>query len=105
MYAEMSPKFDPVGGLPVSTQHSRLFVSNFSLERHTRAPSLDSLLLLHIQKQRQSLNMALNFTLPPIQDNEDGSWGPSTSTLPSQFQGYVQLPPLSLVVQVLTCWP
>lgn len=29
--------------------------------------------------------MALNFTLPPIHDNPDGSWGPSTSALPAQF--------------------
>jgi hypothetical protein len=46
--------------------------------------------------------MALNFTLPPIQDNEDGSWGPSTSTLPSQFQGYVHLLTPSHR-EVLTC--
>ncbi|WWC61271.1 eukaryotic translation initiation factor 3 subunit D [Kwoniella dejecticola CBS 10117] len=30
--------------------------------------------------------MALNFTLPHIQDNADGSWGPSTSALPAQFK-------------------
>lgn len=73
---------------------SRLFVSNFSLQKAYTSTFLDAS-VTHIQKQRQSLNMALNFTLPPIQDNEDGSWGPSTSTLPSQFQGYVQLPPPS----------
>ncbi|KIR53284.1 eukaryotic translation initiation factor 3 subunit D [Cryptococcus gattii Ru294] len=27
-----------------------------------------------------------NFVLPPIHDNADGSWGPSTSTLPAQFK-------------------
>lgn len=27
-----------------------------------------------------------NFVLPPIHDNSDGSWGPSTSTLPAQFK-------------------
>lgn len=30
--------------------------------------------------------MALDFVLPPIHDNADGSWGPSTSTLPNQFK-------------------
>ncbi|WVQ70240.1 eukaryotic translation initiation factor 3 subunit D [Kwoniella botswanensis] len=30
--------------------------------------------------------MTLSFTLPQIQDNADGSWGPSTSTLPAQFK-------------------
>ncbi|KAK4687723.1 translation initiation factor 3 subunit D, partial [Tremellales sp. Uapishka_1] len=30
--------------------------------------------------------MSLAFTLPLIHDNEDGSWGPSTSTLPAQFK-------------------
>ncbi|WVQ78203.1 eukaryotic translation initiation factor 3 subunit D [Cryptococcus sp. DSM 104549] len=30
--------------------------------------------------------MSANFVLPPIHDNPDGSWGPSTSTLPAQFK-------------------
>ncbi|KAL7422219.1 hypothetical protein Q5752_002865 [Cryptotrichosporon argae] len=30
--------------------------------------------------------MVLSFSLPPIHDNEDGSWGPSSSTLPAQFK-------------------
>ncbi|WVF72331.1 eukaryotic translation initiation factor 3 subunit D [Kwoniella sp. CBS 6097] len=30
--------------------------------------------------------MTLSFNLPPIQDNADGSWGPSTSALPAQFK-------------------
>ncbi|ORY22762.1 eukaryotic translation initiation factor 3 subunit 7 [Naematelia encephala] len=30
--------------------------------------------------------MALDFVLPSIHDNDDGSWGPSTSTLPAQFK-------------------
>lgn len=30
--------------------------------------------------------MALDFVLPAIHDNEDGSWGPSTSTIPAQFK-------------------
>ncbi|WRT66990.1 eukaryotic translation initiation factor 3 subunit D [Kwoniella shivajii] len=30
--------------------------------------------------------MTLNFNLPQIQDNADGSWGPSTSALPAQFK-------------------
>ncbi|CAD6577232.1 MAG: hypothetical protein TREMPRED_001890 [Tremellales sp. Tagirdzhanova-0007] len=30
--------------------------------------------------------MSLDFTLPVIHDNQDGSWGPSTSTLPAQFK-------------------
>ncbi|KAL1411237.1 hypothetical protein Q8F55_002188 [Vanrija albida] len=30
--------------------------------------------------------MALDFVLPPIHDNEDGSWGPSTSTIPAPFK-------------------
>ncbi|OCF35369.1 eukaryotic translation initiation factor 3 subunit D [Kwoniella heveanensis CBS 569] len=30
--------------------------------------------------------MTLSFSLPPIQDNADGSWGPSTSALPAQFK-------------------
>ncbi|KAG8865139.1 hypothetical protein FRB96_000028 [Tulasnella sp. 330] len=28
----------------------------------------------------------VSFTLPPIQDNPDGSWGPSTSAVPPQFK-------------------
>lgn len=27
-----------------------------------------------------------DFVLPPIHDNPDGTWGPSTSTLPAQFK-------------------
>jgi hypothetical protein len=34
--------------------------------------------------------MALDFTLPSIHDNEDGSWGPSTSSLPVHFKEYVR---------------
>lgn len=30
--------------------------------------------------------MALDFVLPPIHDNEDGSWGPSSSTLAAPFK-------------------
>ncbi|EIW69564.1 hypothetical protein TREMEDRAFT_39135 [Tremella mesenterica DSM 1558] len=30
--------------------------------------------------------MVLDFVLPEVHDNEDGSWGPSTSTLPAQFK-------------------
>ncbi|KAK8869935.1 eukaryotic translation initiation factor 3 subunit D [Kwoniella newhampshirensis] len=30
--------------------------------------------------------MTLDFSLPPIHDNADGSWGPSTSALPAQFK-------------------
>lgn len=30
--------------------------------------------------------MALNFVLPAIYDNADGSWGPSSSALPSTFK-------------------
>jgi hypothetical protein len=28
----------------------------------------------------------MEFTLPPVRDNQDGSWGPSTSTAPDQFK-------------------
>lgn len=27
-----------------------------------------------------------DFVLPPIQDNADGSWGPSTSSIPADFK-------------------
>jgi translation initiation factor 3 subunit D len=30
--------------------------------------------------------MALNFVLPAIHDNEDGSWGPGSSALPSGLE-------------------
>lgn len=30
--------------------------------------------------------MALNFVLPSIHDNADGSWGPSSSALPVTFK-------------------
>lgn len=30
--------------------------------------------------------MSINFELPAIHDNADGSWGPSSSTIPSQFK-------------------
>ncbi|WVR05058.1 eukaryotic translation initiation factor 3 subunit D [Kwoniella sp. DSM 27419] len=30
--------------------------------------------------------MTLSFSLPSIQDNADGSWGPSTSAIPAQFK-------------------
>jgi translation initiation factor 3 subunit D len=30
--------------------------------------------------------MALDFVLPPIHDNADGSWGPSSSTVSAPFK-------------------
>jgi hypothetical protein len=39
----------------------------------------------HFYSNRLLSKMALDFVLPPIKDNEDGSWGPSTSSLPAQF--------------------
>lgn len=34
-----------------------------------------------------------DFTLPPVIDNDDGSWGPTTVLLPGAFKESV-LPPL-----------
>ncbi len=43
-------------------------------------------LYLSIAKAKQAITMPLDFVLPQINDNADGSWGPSTSALPAQFK-------------------
>lgn len=58
-------------------------ISSFSFVRFYEA--------LPIQKNHLYPDKMTNFVLPPIHDNADGSWGPSTSTLPAQFKECVRL--------------
>ena len=45
--------------------------------------------ILQVSPSLLTIKMA-SFSLPPIYDNEDKSWGPSSSTVPKVFQESVQ---------------
>jgi hypothetical protein len=73
-----------VGGMIVFGQEQMADAKHLHNDDESRGPKF----ALSISSPRLAMadDSPLSFVLPPIQDNPDGSWGPSVLHMPAQFK-------------------